>query len=61
MDIRLECLKLAHRNDLSPQEVIARASQYEQYVLGEQTKPEMVEQRRTRGRRPADRQERLTA
>jgi len=61
MDIRLELIKLAHSSHLSPDEVIARAAQYERFVLGNKAEPEVVEQRRTRGRRPADRQERLTA
>lgn len=75
MDIRLELIKLAHSSHLSPDEVIARAAQYEMFVLGNKPKPEVyeklvlsnkaepevVKQRRTRGRRPADGQERLTA
>ncbi len=32
----MECLKLAHRHDHSPQEVVARASEFERYVQGGQ-------------------------
>jgi|Laugrefa1bdmlbdn_1035148.scaffolds.fasta_scaffold05237_2 hypothetical protein len=39
--IRLECLKLAHRSDLPPNEVVGRAVLYEQYVVQrEQVIPE---------------------
>jgi len=31
--IRIECIKLAHRNDLLPSEVVNRAKIYEQYLL----------------------------
>jgi len=31
--IKLECIKLAHRNDLLPNDVINRAKMYEEYVL----------------------------
>lgn len=30
--IRLDCLRLAHRHDLAPAEVIARAAEYAAYV-----------------------------
>lgn len=32
--MRIECLKLAHRSDLPPEEVVNRAKMYENYVLG---------------------------
>jgi hypothetical protein len=32
-EIRIECIKLAHRNDLLPQEIVNRAKIYEQYLL----------------------------
>lgn len=32
--IRLECLKLAHRHDRTPSDVIGVASAYEKYVAG---------------------------
>jgi len=31
--IKLECLQLAHRSDLQPNEVISRAKVYEEYLL----------------------------
>jgi hypothetical protein len=34
-EMRLEILKLVHRNDHKPQEVIARAEEFEKYVLKE--------------------------
>jgi hypothetical protein len=37
--LRLECLKLAHRHDHSPQDVVARASEFERYVQGSQAAP----------------------
>jgi hypothetical protein len=33
VQIRLETLKLAHRSDLHPTEVVSRAKMYEEYVL----------------------------
>lgn len=30
--IRLECLKLAHRHDLDPERVVERAGSFERYV-----------------------------
>lgn len=38
VNIRLECLKLAHRFDQGLEVVVARAKEYEGYILG--TKPE---------------------
>ena len=32
VQIRLECLKLAHRTDLPPSEVVIRAMVYEAYI-----------------------------
>ena len=32
--IRLDCLKLAHRSDLPPLEVVDRARVYEKYIIG---------------------------
>jgi hypothetical protein len=32
--MRIECLKLAHRSDLPPNQVVDRAKMYEEYVLG---------------------------
>lgn len=32
--IRLECLRLAHRNDKDAQSVVDRATEYERFVLG---------------------------
>jgi hypothetical protein len=38
--IRLECVKLAHRHDKTPEDVVAVAKVYEQYVVNEsQAKP----------------------
>lgn len=37
-EIRLECLKLCHRNDREPAQVVKSAEQYEAYVKG--SKPE---------------------
>lgn len=33
--IRLQCLQLAHRHDKTPEDVVAVAKAYEQYVAGE--------------------------
>lgn len=32
--LRVECLKLAHRQDLPPEQVVSRATVYEQYIIG---------------------------
>ena len=32
--VRIECLKLAHRFDLPPAEVVDRAKMYENYIIG---------------------------
>lgn len=39
-DIRIECLRLWHRHDRSPAQVIELAKEYEAYVVGEKTKVE---------------------
>lgn len=38
--IRLECLKLAHRHDREPAQVVARAEEYERYVSSPLPAPE---------------------
>lgn len=38
-EIRLEVLRLAHRHDRSPAEVVTVAGLYEQYVQGPETDP----------------------
>lgn len=37
--VRLECLKLVHRHDLSEIELISRAKALENYVLSDEPKP----------------------
>lgn len=32
--LRVECLKLAHRQDLPPDQVVSRAKVYEEYIIG---------------------------
>lgn len=34
-EVRLECLRLAHRHDYPPVSVIERAKEYEAYVAGQ--------------------------
>jgi hypothetical protein len=46
VQIRLECLKLAHRADLLPNEVVNRSMEYEQYVVGELQVPDNQHPRR---------------
>lgn len=38
-EIRLECLKLAHRHDLDPERVVERAGQFERYIQGTSSQP----------------------
>ena len=45
--IRIECLKLAHRLDLPPETVVDRAKVYEQYICGA-AKAEVSENRTQR-------------
>ena len=40
VNIRVECLKLAHRHDRGPEAVLNLAKEYEAYVLG--TKPDKL-------------------
>ena len=42
-EIRLECLKLAHTHGREIAEVVGRASEYEKFVLGEETASEVTE------------------
>lgn len=35
-EIRMECLKLAHRHDFTADQVVERAKQFEQFVTGGQ-------------------------
>lgn len=37
-ELRLELLKLCHRSDRSPDDVVALAKVYEEYLLGEYSK-----------------------
>lgn len=49
-EIRLECLKLAHRHDRKADDVVAHAREYERYVVGEgETPAPVVETERRRG------------
>lgn len=57
-EIRLECLKLAHRHDRAAEVVVTHAKEYEDYVLGgaddgtkEKVDPDKPEKRRP-GRPP---------
>lgn len=51
VQIRMECIKLAHRHDLSPQDVVARAGEYEKYVSGDIEKSENHSRNGLTGRR----------
>jgi hypothetical protein len=51
-EIRLECLKLAHRHDHAPATVIDRAKEYEAFAIGGPV-PSPQSSRRG-GRKPAD-------
>lgn len=50
--IRLEVVKLAHRNDLHPSEVVNRAKVYEQYVLDNLEEGPVARRGRPPGKKP---------
>jgi hypothetical protein len=49
-EIRLECLRLWHRHDRTPAQVIEMAKEYEKYVLDVQEKK--VEEKSSRSKKP---------
>ena len=36
-EIRLECLRLAHRKDQTPEQIVEQAQKFEKFVAGAQT------------------------
>lgn len=48
-EIRIECLKLAHRADREPEDILRRAREFEKYVV-EQPAPNPFDEHKPAGR-----------